>query len=180
MVFLVNSGFFLASFWQLFAAIVVFWHHFGDVLGLFWPAFSAFPRFEPAGEPFQHHVDDLVLFSVPLLYIFKVTFAENAHDSWRSFGSFRDPFSFPSSPLERASAAKRSESVAWSRPCRRRGPKTTSEALSVPLLWLNITWDLPVLCNIASTFVLSVFWQLRFSHKKGLSFEVLFRGRSGL
>ena len=43
---------------------------------------------------------------------------------------------------------------------RRRGPKTTSKALSVPFLWLNTTWDLPVLSNIASTIVLSVFWQL--------------------
>ena len=72
------------------------------------------------------------------------------------------PFLLFACLLERPSAAKRSKAIAWSRPRRRRGPKTTSEALSVPLLWLNTAWDLPVLCHIASTIVLSVFWQLRF------------------
>ena len=40
------------------------------------------------------------------------------------------PLPFPSSSSERASAAKRSEAVAWSRLCRRHGPKTTSEAFT--------------------------------------------------
>ena len=65
-----------------------------DVMGLFWLASSAYARLEFQREPFQHHFDDLVWFLVPLLRIFKVTFAENAHNSWRSFGSFCASFFF--------------------------------------------------------------------------------------
>ena len=133
----------------------------------FWHAFSAYARLELQGEPFQHHFYDLVLFLLLLLHIFKVTFAENTHNYWRSFGSFCASFFFSVRACRRSEAersgAKRSEAVAWSRPRRRRGPKTTSEALSVSLLWRDTAWDLPVLCNIASTILLSVFWQLRFS-----------------
>ena len=64
------------------------------------------------------------------------------------------PFSFPSSSLERASAAKRTEAVAWSRPRLRRGPKTTSRAFSVLLLWLDTTWDL--LLRITTAIVLTL------------------------
>ena len=64
-----TSDFFLAAFWPHFAAIAPSWHHFGDVLGLFWPAFSHFAHLEPPGEPFQHHFVDLVSFLVPLLRI---------------------------------------------------------------------------------------------------------------
>ena len=45
------------------------------------------------GEPFQRHFD-LVSLLVPLLRIFKVTFAENAHNYWRSFGSICASFLF--------------------------------------------------------------------------------------
>ena len=83
-----NSGSFLASFWPRFAAMAVCCHHFGDVLGLFLLAFSVFARLEPPGETFQHHLNDLVSFSVPLLRISKATFAENESICWRSFGSF--------------------------------------------------------------------------------------------
>ena len=62
-----NSGSFLASFWLPFTAMAVLWHYFGDVLGLFLLAFSAFARLELQGEPFQRHFHDLVLFSVPFL-----------------------------------------------------------------------------------------------------------------
>ena len=89
------------------------------------------------------------------------------------------PFSFPSSPLERASAPKRSESVAWSRPRRRRGPKTTSESLPVPLWWLNTIWDLPVLCNIASTIVLSVFFAAQVFIDFGLILASIFESFFG-
>ena len=73
-----NSGSFLAPFWLPFAAMALFGHPFGDVMELFLLAFSAVARLEPPGEPFQHHFDDLVSFSVVFLRIFKVMFAENA------------------------------------------------------------------------------------------------------
>ena len=46
-----------------------FWQPFGAVMELFWLAFSAYAGFELQREPFQHHFDDLVSFSVPLLRI---------------------------------------------------------------------------------------------------------------
>ena len=134
-----------------------FWQPFGAVMELFWLAFSAFAGLELQREPFQHYFDDLVSFLVPLLhFVDAILLKTNIIFGGRLAPSVH-PFSFPS-----CSAAKRSESVAWPRPRGRRGPKTTQEAFSVLLLWLNTTWDLPVLCNIASTMVLSVFWQLRF------------------
>ena len=85
---------------------------------------------------------------------------------------------FPSSPLERASAAKRSEAAAWSRPRHRRGPKTTSIAISVGYLCFFFEREAaPVpffvssssvagnhlgLCRNVRIIVLSVFWLLRF------------------
>ena len=70
-----------------------FFSEFGFLFGILlatvvWLAFAAFARLELQGERFQRHFHDLVLFSVLLLRIFKVTFAENAHISWSSFGSF--------------------------------------------------------------------------------------------
>ena len=65
-----NSGSFLALFWPPFADTAPFWDLFGDVMGLFWLAFSAFARLEPQGEPFQHHFVDLVSFLVAPLCIF--------------------------------------------------------------------------------------------------------------
>ena len=67
---------------------------FRDVMQLFWLAFSAYARLELQREPFQHHFDDLVSFPVPLLRIFEVTLAENAHNSLRSLDSFRASFFF--------------------------------------------------------------------------------------
>ena len=64
-----------------FAAMAPFWHAFGGVMGLFWLAFSTYARLELQGEPSQYHFDALVLFLLPLLRIFKVAFAEPAHDS---------------------------------------------------------------------------------------------------
>ena len=124
-----NSGSFLAPFWPPFGAMALFGHPFGDVLGLFWLAFSAFARLEPPGKPFQHHFDDWVSFLVPLLRVLKVTFAENAHTYWRSFGSFF--FSIFSVRVCERSEAERGRCV-------------------VEAAWLNTTWDLPVLCNIAA------------------------------
>jgi len=120
-----NSDLFVALFWQLFAAMAPFWHPFGDVMRLFWLAFSAYARLELQREPFQHHFDDLVSFLVPLSYIVDALLLKTYIILGGRLAPSMHPFSFPSCPLERASAAKRSESVAWSRPRRRRGPKTT-------------------------------------------------------
>ena len=83
-----------------------YWNPFGDAMGLFWLAFSGYARLELQRELFQHHFDDLVLFLVPLLCIFKVTFAENGHDYSRSFGFFRASFFFS---IFSARACERSE-----------------------------------------------------------------------
>ena len=134
-------------------------------------------------EAFQHHFDDLVSFSVPRLRIFRVTFAENAHASWRSFVSFCASLFFPifsvlwflsfllfllaclaACLLVRAcerSEAKRGRCVVEAAPQAR--PEDHFEAISVLLLCLDTTWDLLVLYNIARTIVLSVFRLLRFS-----------------
>ena len=122
------------SFWPPFAAMAPFWQPFGAVMGVFWLAFSAHARLELRREPFQHHFDDLVLFSVPLLRICDALLLKTYIILGGRLAPSVHLFSFPSCPLERASTAKRSESVAWSRPRRMRGPKTTSEALSIPLL----------------------------------------------
>ena len=116
---------FLASFWPHFAAIAPSWHPFGDVREVFRLAFSAFARLELQGEPFQRHFHDFVSFLVPLWRIFGALFLKTYIILGGRLAPSVHPFSFPSCPLERASAAKRSESVAWSRPRRRRGPKTT-------------------------------------------------------
>ena len=153
----VNPDSFWAPFWPPFAAMAPFGQPFGVIMTVFWLAFSAYAHLEPPGEPFQHHFNDFVSCLVTLLRIFQVTLLKTHILIGGRLAHSVHPFSFASSPLERASAAKRSEAVALSRPRRRRGPKTTSDALYVLLLWLDTTWDLPVLCNMASTMVLSVF-----------------------
>ena len=100
-----------------------FWQPFGAVMGLFWVAFSAYAGLELQREP--HHLDDFVLFLVQLLHIFGAILLKTYIILGGRLAPSVHPFYFPSCPLERASAAKRSESVAWSRPRRRRGPKTT-------------------------------------------------------
>ena len=102
-----------------------FWQPFGAVMELFWLAFSAYAGLELQREPFQHRFDDWVSFLVPLLRIFKEMLLKTYIILGGRLAPSMHPFSFASCPLERASAAKRSESVAWSRPRRRRGPKTT-------------------------------------------------------
>ena len=102
-----------------------FWQPFGAVMELFWLAFSAYAGLELQREPFQHHFDDLASFLVPLLRIRDAILLKMYIILGGRLAPSVHPFSFPSCPLERASAAKRSESVAWSRPRRRRGPKTT-------------------------------------------------------
>ena len=132
-----------------------FWQPFGAIMGVFWLAFSAYASLELRREPFHHYFDDLVLFLVLLLHIFDALLLKTHIIIASRLAPSMHPFSFPSSPLERASAVTRSEAVAWSRLRRRLGPKTTSEASFVPLSQLNTTGDLPVLGNIASTIVLS-------------------------
>ena len=138
------------------------WHPFGDVMGLRWLALQLMHASSFKGN--RSSIISMIWCRFwchfcafpksPLLkthIILEGRLAPSMH-----------PFSFPSFPFARASAAKHSEALAWSRPRRRPGPKTTSEALSVLLLSLDTIRDLPVLCNIASTIVLSFFWQLRF------------------
>ena len=98
---------------------------FGAVMELFWLAFSAYAGLELQREPFQHHFDDLVSLLVPLLRMFDAILLTTYIILGGRLAPSVHTFSFPSCPLEHASAAKRSESVAWSRPRRRRGPKTT-------------------------------------------------------
>ena len=87
------------------------------------------------------------------------------YNSWRSFGYFCASFFFSILSIR---ACERSEAERV-RCVVEAAPQARPED---HLLALNTTWDLPVLCNIASTMVLSVFWQLRF-----LSIFDGFRGR---
>ena len=102
-----------------------FWQPFGAVMGVFWLFFSAYARLELQREPFQHHFDDLVSFLVPLLRIVEALLLKKYIILGGRVAPSMHPSSFPSCSLERASAAKRTEPIAWSRPRRRRGPKTT-------------------------------------------------------
>ena len=120
-----NSDSFFAPFWLLFAAMALFWQPFGAVMELFWLAFSAHAGLELQRETFQHRLDDFVSFLVPLFQFVDALLLETQIILRGRLAPSVHPFSFTSCPLERASAAKRSESVAWSRPRRRRGPKTT-------------------------------------------------------
>ena len=86
---------------------------------VFWLGFSAYARLELQWEPFQRHFDDLVSLLEPLLHIFDALLLKTHIIIGGRLAPSVHPFSFPSSPLERASAAKRRESVAWSRPRRR-------------------------------------------------------------
>ena len=154
-----NSGFFLATFWGHGS----FWHH----LATFWgcSGLVSQPLHASSLQGNRSSIISMVWFCFRYHFcctFFKACLLKTHIFLGRRLAPSVNPFSFPSAPLERASPAKQSESVAWSRPRRRRGPKTTSEALSVRLFWLNTNWDLPVLCNIASTIVLSFCWQLRF------------------
>ena len=120
-----NPDCFWAPFWPPFAAMAPFWQPFGAVMGVFWLAFSAYARLELQREPFQHHFDDLVMFLILLSRIFDALLLKTHIILGGRLAPSVHPFSFPSSPFARASAAKRSEAVAWSRLRRRRGPKTT-------------------------------------------------------
>ena len=59
-------GTFLATLWIHISFSALFRRRFGGVLAYF----SGFASFEPPGELFQRHFDDLVSFLVPLLCIF--------------------------------------------------------------------------------------------------------------
>ena len=63
------------------------------------------------------------------------------------------------------------------RRCRRRGPKTTSNALSVLLLWVDTIWDL--FCKIARTILLSVFLAAQVCIDFGLILEPYFESFLG-
>ena len=131
-----------------------FWQPFGAVMGLFWLAFSAYARLELQREPFQHHFDDLVSFLVPLLHIFDALLLKTHIIIASRLAPSMHPFSFPSSPLERVRCVV--EAAPQARPEDHLGGIFCSSFVAEYHL------GLPVLCNIASTMVLSVFWQLRF------------------
>ena len=104
----VNSDSFWALCWPPFVAMAPVWQPFGRRL-----AFSAYAGLELQREPFQNHFDDLVLFLIQLLRMFHaVSLKRNIFVGGRLASSMH--FFSTSCPLERASAAKRSESVAWS------------------------------------------------------------------
>ena len=96
-------------------------------------------------------------------YIFsKSRLLENAYKCWRSFGSFCASFFFSIFSVRACerSEAERGRCVVEAAP--QAGPEDHFGGIICSRFVLNTTWDLPVLCNIASTIVLSVFWHLRF------------------
>ena len=141
-----------------------FWHPFGDAMGLFWLAFSAYARLELQREPFQHHFNDLVLFLVPLLRVFKVTFAENAHNSWRSFGSFCASFFFPIFSVRACerSEAERGRCVVEAAPQARPEDHFGGIICSSFVAEYHLGFTNALQHCQHNSIVLSVFWQLRF------------------
>ena len=84
---LCGHGSFLAAFRRRYGAVLL--------------AFSAYAGLELQRKPFQHHFEDLVSFSVPLLLIFDALLLKPYIILGGRLAPSVHPFSFPSSPLER-------------------------------------------------------------------------------